>query len=104
MSASANWNQESHGPPVLAFIPSLALLPSALVSAYRPVTCQKAELWQYRIREPLILANPVPFTVMSSDCNDCPNLEFLPTTVLPLAGKFLEACTPFPVSEPMETY
>lgn len=39
-------------PPALAFIPSLALLPSALVSAYHPVIPQKAELWQYRIPEP----------------------------------------------------
>lgn len=80
-------------PPALVFIPSLALL-SALVSPYHPVTPQKAELSQYRIPEPLILANPVPFPVVS---NDCPNLEFSPPTILPLAGKFPDAGAPFPV-------
>ena len=44
-------------PPALAFIPSPGLLSSALVSAHRPVTPQKAELRQYRIPEPLILAS-----------------------------------------------
>lgn len=90
-------------PPALAFVRSLPLLSSALVSACCPKTPPKSELGQCRIPEPLILVNPVPFAVLTNNCNDCPNPEFSPT-ILPLAGKFPKVCTPFPVCEPMETY
>lgn len=49
-------DQESHGPTALPFLP--------LVSTYHHP--QKARLWQYRISEPLVLANPVPMTAQTS--------------------------------------
>lgn len=57
-------DQETHGPTALPFLSYFALLPFALVS-----TCchpQKAKLWQYRISEPLVLANPIPMTAQTS--------------------------------------